>query len=112
MTCLPSSLRALGVLSAALATLALTACGGNDDSPAVTAPAPSPVAGTPPPASPPPPPPPMAPAPPPAVSTTVTGAVVKGPVSGAQVCAYTVVANGRGSALGSALRFRCRARDG
>jgi hypothetical protein len=31
----------------------------------------------------------------------VAGSVVKGPVAGAQVCAYTVVANGRGSALGS-----------
>lgn len=37
----------------------------------------------------------------PAVSTTITGAVVKGPVNGARVCAYTVVANARGPALGS-----------
>ncbi len=34
-------------------------------------------------------------------SGTVTGAAVKGPVAGAQVCAYTVVANGRGAALGA-----------
>ena len=33
--------------------------------------------------------------------TTVTGAVVKGPVAGAQVCGYSVVANARGAALGS-----------
>jgi hypothetical protein len=45
----------------------------------------------------------VAPVPPPpaAASTTVSGAVVKGPVSGAQICAYTVVANARGAALGS-----------
>lgn len=75
------------------ASLALTGCGGGDDAPA----SPAPIAGTPSPA-------PAAPAPAPAApapTTTVTGSVVKGPVAGAQVCAYTVVANGRGSALGS-----------
>jgi hypothetical protein len=34
-------------------------------------------------------------------TTTLEGAVVKGPVAGAAVCAYTVVASGRGTALGS-----------
>ena len=85
-------------LSTVFALLALTACGGGDETttavPAVAA-APSPAPG------PAPAPAPTPPAPPPAVSTTVSGAVVKGPVAGAQVCAYTVVANGRGSALGS-----------
>lgn len=66
------------------ALCALAACGGGDDS----APA-APAAASP------------APTAPAAFSTTVTGAVVKGPVSGAQVCAYTVVANARGAALGS-----------
>jgi hypothetical protein len=68
-------------LSVLLAALALSACGGGDDG--VTTP---PVAGNPPPAT---------------VSTTVTGAVVKGPVAAAQVCGYTVAANARGTALGS-----------
>jgi|GEM_PF-2879786 len=72
-------LRTLQALTALTAALALPGCGGGDDAPA----------------------PPVASPPPPAVSTTVTGAVVKGPVSGAQVCAYTVVANARGTALGS-----------
>ena len=90
MTHLPTSFHTLSVLCAALAALALSACGGSDDGAAAVTPAPPPAAGTPPPAS-----------PPPAVSTTVTGAVVKGPVSGAQVCVYAVAANGRGSALGS-----------
>lgn len=35
------------------------------------------------------------------VSTTVSGVVVKGPVSGAQVCAYTVAGSARGTPLGS-----------
>ena len=82
----------------------LSACGGGDDSPAA-APAPAPVAGTPAPtpaAPTPPAPTPPAPTPPPAaVTTTVAGAVVKGPVAGAQVCAYAVVANGRGTGVGS-----------
>ena len=76
-------LRASGALAScfvlAFAT-ALSGCGG-DDSPA------TPVAPVPP--------------PPAAASTTVSGAVVKGPVAGAQICAYTVVANARGAALGS-----------
>jgi len=67
-------------VSALLATLALSACGGGDEAPSAAAPA--------------------APAPAPA-STTVTGSVVKGPVAGAQVCGYSVVANGRGTGLGS-----------
>ncbi len=67
----------LTVLSAALA---LSACGGGDDG--VVAP----PASNPPPAT---------------VSTTVTGAVVKGPVAAAQVCGYAVAANARGAALGS-----------
>ena len=59
------------------------------------------MAGTPtPPLPSPPAPPPPPPPPPPPASTTVTGAVVKGPVNGAQVCAYTVAGNGRGAALG------------
>jgi hypothetical protein len=73
--------RSAPALAVLFATLALSACGGGDDA---AAPAVPPVAP-----------------PPPAVSTTITGAVVKGPVAGAQVCAYTVVANGRGSVLGS-----------
>ena len=83
------ALRTLQALTAITAALALSGCGGGDDA---AAPALAPA-----------PPPPVAPSPPPpaAASTTVTGAVVKGPVSGAQVCAYTVVANARGAALGS-----------
>ena len=82
------TLQALTALTALTASLVLSGCGGGDDAAA--------------PAAVPAPPPPVAPSPPPpAVSTTVTGAVVKGPVSGAQVCAYTVVANARGTALGS-----------
>lgn len=65
---------------------ALSGCGGGDSPSASPAPA-APVAPVPP--------------PPAAASTTVSGAVVKGPVSGAQICAYTVVANARGAALGS-----------
>ena len=95
-------LRALGALSAALALASLTGCGGGgggDDSPAAP---PPPVAAAPGPApSPPPPPASPPPPPPPAVSTTVSGAVVKGPVAGAQVCAYAVAANTRGTGLGS-----------
>lgn len=77
-------LRAPGALASCCAlafAAALSGCGGGSDSPA------TPVAPVPP--------------PPAAVSTTVSGAVVKGPVSGAQICAYTVVANARGAALGS-----------
>ena len=92
------SLRTLGIWFALSAISTLTACGGGEDSvPAgavAATPAPAPTAPTP--TSPTP-----APTPAPVVSTTVTGAVVKGPVSGAQVCAYRVVANGRGAALGS-----------
>jgi hypothetical protein len=80
MSQLQNSARTLGALTATLAALALTACGGDNGSPAAAAPAPT---------------------------TTVAGAVVKGPVAGAQVCAYTVVANGRGSAVGS-----CTTSDG
>ena len=40
-------------------------------------------------------------APVPPASTTVSGAVVKGPVAGAQVCAYSVAGSSRGAALGS-----------
>ena len=66
---------------AALATTALlAACGGGDD---VVAP---PAAVVPPPV---------------VVNTTVTGAVVKGPVSAAQVCGYAVAVKARGAALGS-----------
>lgn len=36
-----------------------------------------------------------------AAATTVSGAVVKGPVAGAQVCAYTIIGGVRGAALGS-----------
>ena len=68
-------------LSVLFAAMALSACGGGDD--ALTT---LPPAGNPPPAT---------------VSTTVTGAVVKGPGAAAQVCGYTVAANARGSALGS-----------
>ncbi len=68
-------------LSILAAAMALSACGGGDDT--ATAP---PAGGNPPPAT---------------VSTTVTGAVVKGPVAAAQVCGYTVAANARGAALGS-----------
>lgn len=59
---------------------ALSGCGGGDDTAGAL---------------------PMPPVPAAPVSTTVSGAVVKGPVAGAQVCAYTVVANVRGAALGS-----------
>lgn len=78
-----SPLRAPGALASwcALAFVtALSGCGGSDDPVAPAAPVPPPPA---------------------AASTTVSGAVVKGPVSGAQICAYTVVASARGSALGS-----------
>ncbi len=68
-------------LSVLFAAMALSACGGGDD--ALTT---LPPAGNPPPAT---------------VSTTVTGAVVKGPGAAAQVCGYAVAANARGSALGS-----------
>ena len=70
-------------VSAVFTALALAACGGGD-SDALTA-APSPASPT---------------SPPPA-STTVSGSVVKGPVAGAQVCGFSVVANGRGTSLGS-----------
>lgn len=36
------------------------------------------------------------------MAATVEGAVVKGPVAGAQVCAYSLAATGRGAALGCA----------
>ncbi|MDO9092143.1 MAG: hypothetical protein Q7U99_05890 [Rubrivivax sp.] len=87
MHTLPPALRPVSPMStfSALFALALTAtlpgCGGDDD--AVATPSPVPVA------------------PGPAVSTTVAGSVVKGPVAAAAVCAYTVVASGRGTALGS-----------
>ena len=74
-------------LSALFATLVLAACGGGDEGSTAAAP----VAAAPSPA----------PAVPPVVSTTLSGAVVKGPVAGSQVCAYRVVVNGRGAALGS-----------
>ena len=63
---------------------ALSGCAGGDDT-AGTLPVPpasAPVA-----------------APAAAASTTVSGRIVKGPVSGAQRCAYTVVVNARGAAL-------------
>jgi len=76
--------------STLFATLALVACGGGgSDTPTV---APAPIAATPPAPTP--------PAPPP-LSTTVSGSVVKGPVFGSQVCGYAVLANGRGTGLGS-----------
>ena len=68
---------------------ALSGCGGGDDS-GVT-PGAIPVAAVAP----------VVPVPTAPASTTVSGAVVKGPVSGAQVCAYSVVANARGAALGN-----------
>lgn len=68
--------------AAAVLVSSLAACGGGDSSPAPT-PSPAP-----------------APAPAPS-STTVSGSVVKGPVAGAQVCAYTVSGSARGTALGS-----------
>lgn len=86
-----SRLSTLSTLFALTLAATLPGCGVGDDPVAAPAPAPvapSPVAPTP-----------VAPAP--AASTTVTGSVVKGPVAGAAVCAYTVVASGRGSALGS-----------
>jgi len=82
----PTPLSTLSTLFALTLAATLPGCGGGDD--VAATPAPAPVAPTP-----------VAPAP--AVSTTVTGSVVKGPVSGAAVCAYSVVASGRGSALGS-----------
>jgi len=69
-------------MSIVFTALALTACGGGD-SDALTA------ASTP-----------ASPNSPPPASTTVSGSVVKGPVAGAQVCGYSVVANGRGTSLG------------
>ena len=98
---------AVGALFARVAQLAclataatLSACGGGGEGGTLAAPAPAPVAGTPAPSPSAPTPP--APTPPPAaVTTTVAGAVVKGPVAGAQVCAFTVVANGRGTGVGS-----------
>jgi hypothetical protein len=39
--------------------------------------------------------------PPVAITTTLSGAVVKGPVAGAQVCAYSVAGSSRGAALGT-----------
>jgi len=75
-------------VTALFATLALVACGGGSDNPApVAATLPAPAAPAPP-----------APAP---ASTTVSGSVVKGPVASAQVCGYRVVANARGTGLGS-----------
>ncbi len=81
MSCTPHPIPARATLAALSIALLMSACGGSGDD--------APLASTP------------TPPPPPAASTTVTGAVVKGPVAGAQVCAYTVVANGRGAALGS-----------
>ena len=81
---IPQALRTAGALFTTLtATAALLACGGDsgDSAASITTPA--------------------TPGPAPALSTTVTGAVVKGPVAGAQVCGYGVVANGRGAALGA-----------
>jgi hypothetical protein len=74
-------------LIAATLMALLAACGGGDDAvlaaPVVVQPpvviVPSPVV----------------------VSTTVTGAVVKGPVAAAQVCGYAVAAKARGAALGN-----------
>jgi hypothetical protein len=66
-------------LPALLTTLALVACGSDDDTP-VTSP------GT---------------AAAPTSTTTISGAVVKGPVAGAQVCGYSVSGSTRGTALGS-----------
>jgi hypothetical protein len=74
------ALRIAPTLTVLSAALALSACGGGDDNVA------APPASNPPPAT---------------VSTTVTGAVVKGPVAAAQVCGYAVAANARGAALGS-----------
>ncbi len=74
----------LRALSATVALASLAACGGGEDSPA-PAPAPAPAVVS----------------PPAAASTTVSGAVVKGPVNGAQVCAYTVTGVTRGLALGA-----------
>jgi hypothetical protein len=65
-------------LCALSAALFLAACGGDDDD--TTAAAPVVV--------------------PPAV-TQLTGAVVKGPVAGAQVCGYAVAGSARGAALGT-----------
>ena len=74
------ALRSAPTLTVLSAALALSACGGGDDNVA------APPASNPPPAT---------------VNTTVTGAVVKGPVAAAQVCGYAVAANARGAALGS-----------
>lgn len=70
--------RDLRALAAAMALSTLAACGGGDGPPA-----------------------PAVPAAPPTASTTISGAVVKGPVSGAQVCAYAVAGSARGPALGN-----------
>ena len=73
-------LRGAAIFSALAFSLALAGCGGDDDAAATSTP----------------------PAPPPsAVATTLSGAVVKGPVSGAQVCAFAVAGSARGAALGS-----------
>ncbi len=87
MKCRPglTQLRLLSAAVAAASVATLAACGGGDDDTV----APIPTAATP------------APAPAPAASTTVTGAVVKGPVAAAQVCAFTVSNNARGTGLGS-----------
>ena len=78
---MPASTAAAG-LALLLAGL-LTACGGADNgSTAATSPAPAASAAT---TNP---------------STTVSGAVVKGPVLGAQVCAFAVAGSGRGAVLG------------
>ena len=70
----------------------VSACGGGDD-----AVVPAPVVVVPPVVVPP-----VVVVPPPVVvNTTVTGAVVKGPVSAAQVCGYAVAVKARGAALGS-----------
>ena len=63
-----------------MCSLALTACGGSDDADVAAPPAVQPPVAV--------------------VTTTITGAVVKGPVAAASVCGYAVAANGRGASLG------------
>jgi hypothetical protein len=80
MTTLGRTPDALTALFALAFAASLSGCGGGGDDGSATVPTPPPPA---------------------AFTTTVSGAVVKGPVTGAQICAYTVVANARGAALGS-----------
>ena len=66
-------------LCALSTALFLAACGGDDEDTTAATPA----------------------VPPAAAATTLTGAVVKGPVSGALVCGYAVAGSARGAALGA-----------